>query len=144
MLLHMFQKEYLLRLFLKFKKIYQIKLKIYFQKISEHKNKNGSILGYEKVRPYEVDDIYREECDILILAAVQKSLTCYLADVVKAKIIVEVANGPITPTAHKILLGRKKLVLPDIFVNSGSTIASFCEYIKSKQYVPFGKIVERL
>lgn len=55
----------------------------------------------------------------------------------------EVANGPITPTANKILLGHNKLILPDIFINAGSTIISYLEYIKNMQRMPFGKVIER-
>lgn len=102
-----------------------------FTKLCEHKEKTGTILNYDVTKPLVDDKIFKEDCDILILAAFQKSLICYTADNVKAKIIVEAADGALTPSAHKILTGREKLVLPDIYASCGSTIASYLEYLKN-------------
>lgn len=100
-----------------------------------YKAATGSIQDYENAKPHTNDKIFTEQCDILILSALQKSLVCYTADKVKAKVIVEAADGPVTPAAHKILIARSKLVIPDIFACSGGTIASYLEYIKNYQHV---------
>lgn len=75
------------------------------------------------------DDIFKEPCDLLILAANSKSLVCYTADKVKANVIVEASNCAITPTSHRILVGHTKLVLPDIYACSGYSVASYFEYL---------------
>lgn len=84
-----------------------------------------------KTKPYQTDTVLTEECDILILAANRKSLIYFMADKVKAKIIVEIAHGSITPSAFATLVGRQKLVLPDIFMSSGYSLASNFEYLKN-------------
>lgn len=94
-----------------------------------HIKEHGTIQNYTNAKPVSNDEIFKEYCDIIVLSAQQKSLICYIADKIKAKIIVEAANGAITPTAHRILIGRKKLVLPDIYVSSGHSIASYLEYL---------------
>lgn len=77
-----------------------------------------------------------EECDILVIAASQKNVTCYIADKVKAKVIVEAAHGGLTPTGHKILVGHgSRLVLPDIYINAGYSLAAYYEYLKHTQYL---------
>lgn len=55
------------------------------------------------------------------------------ADKVKANVILEVAHGSITPSAHKILIGHKKLVIPDIYISGGYSLASYYEYLKNTQ-----------
>lgn len=103
---------------------------INLRELCDYKDNTGSIINYGPTKPESNDKIFTEQCDILILAAIQKSLICYTADKVKAKIIIEAAEGPVMPTAHKILTGRFKLVIPDIYACSGATIASYLEYLK--------------
>ncbi|KYB25039.1 glutamate dehydrogenase, mitochondrial [Tribolium castaneum] len=102
---------------------------INIQSVLDYFKANKTILNYTNAKPVSNDDIFKEQCDILILAAEQKTLNCHIADKIKAKVIIEGANGAITPTAHRILTGRKKLVLPDIYVSSGHSIASYLEYL---------------
>lgn len=94
-----------------------------------HWKKFHSFATFGKGKPGTSDDIFKERCDLLILAAKQKSLICYIADKVKAKVIVEASNCAITPTSHRILIGHSKLVLPDIYACSGYSIASYFEYL---------------
>lgn len=102
-----------------------------FKELCEYKSKTGSIVNYESTKPYVHDAIFSEQCDILILAAFQKSLICYTADTVKAKVIIEAGDGSVTPSAHRILADRSKLVVPDIYACTGGTIAAYLEYIKN-------------
>ncbi|KAH0807279.1 hypothetical protein GEV33_015506 [Tenebrio molitor] len=110
------------------------------QGMIRHRKQLGTIQNFTNVKPIASDEIFKEHCDILILAAQQKGLICYVADKVKAKIVVEAANCSITPTAHRILMGRSKLVLPDIYVSSGHSVASYIEYLfawrKAKKDLP--------
>lgn len=70
-----------------------------------------------------------------------KTMCCYTAEKVEAKIIVEAAQGAVTPSAHQILLGHRKLVLPDILITCGFALAGYYEYLKNTQLV--SKVLSR-
>jgi glutamate dehydrogenase len=78
-----------------------------------------------KVLPRE--NLFLLECDILIPAALENSITTLNANNIKAKIIIEGANAPTTPEADKILKNKKICVVPDILANSGGVIVSYFE-----------------
>lgn len=128
-----------------FYKIYLIHNMVYiFQEIVEYKRQNDSIQEFNKyTKTSTVDEIYMEPCDILIFAATHRSLQCYVAENVLAKIVVEAAHAAIIPTAHKILLARKRLVLPDIFAGCGASVTSYLEYIKHLQLSPQNILISR-
>ena len=86
----------------------------------------GSNGGEEK--QISNDEILALECDILILAALENQITEANADVVKAKIVAELANGPITPEAHEMLENKEITVLPDILTNAGGVTVSYYEW----------------
>lgn len=78
-------------------------------------------------------ELLAKKVDILILAALENSLTLDNADDVKAKIIVEIANGPINLEAEKILLAHKAIILPDILANAGGVTVSYFEWLQNKK-----------
>jgi glutamate dehydrogenase (NAD(P)+) len=78
-------------------------------------------------------ELLATECDILIPAALQNQITSKNVDTVKAKIIVEGANGPISDRADAILYQRGVTVVPDILANSGGVIVSYCEWVQNIQ-----------
>jgi glutamate dehydrogenase (NAD(P)+) len=73
------------------------------------------------------------DCDILIPAALENQITAEISHKVKAKIIVEGANGPTNTEADKILADRKILVIPDILTNAGGVIVSYFEWVQNNQ-----------
>jgi len=77
--------------------------------------------------------------DILVLAAMEGVITEKNASKIKAKYIIEMANGPITPKAEKILEKRGIKIIPDILVNAGGVIASYFEWLQSKNKKRWGK-----
>ncbi|KAH1016949.1 hypothetical protein HUJ05_007690 [Dendroctonus ponderosae] len=78
----------------------------------------GSIVGFPGAKKYD-GDLFEHECDILVPAAKEKVITKDNAGKIKAKLVVEGANGPTTPAADKILMEKKIIVIPDILANSG-------------------------
>lgn len=101
----------------------------------EYKNRKMGIEHFStKTKPRQDNEILTEECDILVLCATQRTMSCYTAEKVKARVVVEATHAAITPSAHQILLGHHKLVLPDILITCGFSLASQFEYLKNAQF----------
>lgn len=92
---------------------------------------NGSILDHNKSYKLSSDELLKLDVDILIPAAMENSITASNAPYIKADIIAEAANGPMTPDAEKILAERGVMVIPDILASAGGVIVSYFEWIQN-------------
>lgn len=115
-----------------------------FVALMAHRAEKGTIMGF----PGAVDLPDRNaglelECDILIPAALENQITGENAARIKAKIIVEAANGPVTAPAEMILEQRGVMVVPDIYINAGGVTVSYFEWLKNLSRVRFGRIEKR-
>ncbi|HET8810785.1 MAG TPA: Glu/Leu/Phe/Val dehydrogenase [Flavobacteriaceae bacterium] len=99
----------------------------------EHsKPRKGSIAGFEDAVEIDPADFFGLECDILILAALGNQITGENAHKVKAPLVAEGANGPITSAGEAILLGNNICIIPDILCNSGGVIGSYFEWLQNR------------
>ncbi len=99
----------------------------------KHRWKTGQIAGFKSGKAISNDDLLELPCDILVPAALENQITSENAPRIKAKIIVEGANGPTTPEADRILKERGIFVVPDILANAGGVTVSYFEWVQSLQ-----------
>ncbi len=110
-----------------------------------HKKDTGTVVGFPGAMMVGSDDVLTIDCDILIPAALECQVTTANAADVKAKLIVEAANGPLTAASDEILRYRGVVVLPDILANAGGVVVSFFEWVQNLEHQKWNlEKVERL
>jgi len=99
--------------------------------VFKHKSKTGSVINYKGSQNITNEDVLEARCDILIPAALENQIKKTNADKVKAKIVVEGANGPTTPEADRALHEKGIVLIPDILANSGGVATSYFEWVQN-------------
>ncbi len=109
-----------------------------YNKLMEVKKNTGSVINYPEGKKVTNDELLVSDCDILIPGALENVINKFNAPKVKAKLIVEGANGPLTADADEIMKQRNIPVVPDILANSGGVVGSYVEWANNKM----GEIIE--
>lgn len=112
--------------------------------VFNHRKSTGSILNFPGATNFaKSGDALEMECDILIPAALENVINGDNAPRVKAKIIGEAANGPLTPEADEIFTNKGALVVPDMYLNAGGVTVSYFEWLKNLSHVRYGRMEKR-
>jgi glutamate dehydrogenase (NAD(P)+) len=111
-----------------------------------HMKKNGTLAGFagateeNNVKPLE---FMQKECDILIPAAVEKSIHKGNADKLRCKVVIEAANGPTTFQAEEILMRKGVICAPDLLLNGGGVTVSYFEWLKNLDHISPGRMTKK-
>ena len=95
----------------------------------------GHVEGFPESEPIAPADLLALECDILVPAALENTVHAENAASVRAKIVAEAANGPLTPAADRILERKNIFVIPDILCNAGGVTVSYFEWVQDEQHL---------
>ena len=101
--------------------------------VREHKSETGAVEGYSGSESITNDEVLTLDVDLLVPAALENAIDTDLATDVSADVIVEAANGPLTPGADDVLTERGIRVVPDVFANAGGVIVSYFEWVQNRQ-----------
>ncbi len=114
------------------------------EELMAHRRSTGSILDFPGATNLPERDLGLElDCDILVPAALENAITTDNAPRIRARIIAEAANGPISSEASDQLFERGVMVLPDAFINAGGVTVSYFEWLKNLEHVRFGRMEKR-
>ncbi|MEB3073448.1 Glu/Leu/Phe/Val family dehydrogenase [Parvimonas sp. C2] len=97
----------------------------------DHFSKNHTLYDFEGAKHISIDQFYSLDVDVIIPCALENSITEEEAQKIRAKLIVEGANGPVNYLADRILIQKNVVVIPDILANSGGVIASYFEWVQN-------------
>ena len=106
--------------------------------------KHGGVTGYpDAVHSAEGASVLEAECDILIPAALEGVINLTNAERIRAPLIIEAANGPVTAGADDILREKGTVIIPDMYANAGGVTVSYFEWVKNLSHIRFGRLQRR-
>ncbi len=112
--------------------------------VMDFRKEKGSLLEFPGATSSpDPTKVLEEECDILVPAALERQITSKNAGNVKAKVVAEGANGPVTFNAADILFEKNTLVIPDLYLNAGGVTVSYFEWLRNLSHVRFGRLDKR-
>ncbi len=116
------------------------------KKAKAHKKKTGALRGLPGTSDLPSGEILKLKTDVLVPAALEEVINIKNAKEIKAPLIIEMANGPTTPEADKILNQKEKIIIPDVLANSGGVTVSYFEWLQNKkgEKWPKEKVLKKL
>jgi glutamate dehydrogenase/leucine dehydrogenase len=103
-------------------------------KLIMHKEHTGSLKGFPAAEEITPEELLSLECEILIPAALESTITKEHAHTIRTRIVAEAANGPVTPEADRILDEKGVFLIPDILCNAGGVTVSYFEWVQDEQH----------
>jgi glutamate dehydrogenase (NAD(P)+) len=104
------------------------------RELATHVRETGTVAGFREAEPLDNEGLFELPCDVIIPAALGGQIHEGNADRVRARMVVEGANGPTTPEADRILEAKGVMVIPDILANAGGVVVSYFEWVQGLQY----------
>jgi len=112
--------------------------------VFNNRRKTGTILNFPGAKNFAKNtDALEMDCDILIPAALENVIDGDNAPKIKAKLIGEAANGPLTPEADEVFAKKGVIVVPDMYLNAGGVTVSYFEWLKNLSHVRYGRLEKR-
>jgi glutamate dehydrogenase (NAD(P)+) len=112
--------------------------------VFNNRKQTGTILDFPGAHNFKrKEDMLEMDCDILIPAALENVINEENAPRVRAKIIGEAANGPLTPEADEVFTNKGMVVVPDMYLNAGGVTVSYFEWLKNLSHVRYGRLEKR-
>ena len=112
--------------------------------VFQNRRKTGTILNFPGAKNFAKNtDALEMDCDILIPAALENVIDGENAPKIKAKLIGEAANGPLTPEADEVFAKKGIIVVPDMYLNAGGVTVSYFEWLKNLSHVRYGRLEKR-
>jgi glutamate dehydrogenase/leucine dehydrogenase len=108
---------------------------LHIPKLMLHKERTGTVVGFSGSDPITEEEMLALPCDVLVPAALENMIHAGNAPKIKARIIAEAANGPLTPEADVILDQNGAFVIPDILCNAGGVTVSYFEWVQNEQHL---------
>lgn len=104
------------------------------RRLKQHVKENQTVVGFPGTEAISNQELLELDCDMLVPAALENQITEENADKIKAKMVIELANGPTSLEADKILYDRGVFVAPDILANTGGVIVSYFEWVQDRAF----------
>ena len=116
------------------------------KEVIAHKEKTGRLAKFKGAKEISNEELLELKTDVLVPAALEDQITKENAGKIKAKLILEMANRPITPEADEILLDKHIFIVPDILANAGGVVVSYFEWVQNSQNYYWSEkvVLERL
>lgn len=104
---------------------------INYSQFNKYKESKGDLREYPNAKVITIEEFFKLSVDVLVPSAVENTITAKEANLIKAKVISEAANGPITKEAEEILNKKKVIITPDILTNGGGVLVSYFEWVQN-------------